>query len=167
MVPVIVAALWGSSWHQVSGPINTISLTVFASLAPLAVPGSVDHVRLALTLALMVGLVQLAMGLARLGWLGNFIPHTVIVALTAGAGLLIIAAQLRTFFGIDVPVSADFGHTLAAFVRAVATIDPWTAATGVVTVGAAVLARRTSRFSPMIAGLRRDRSSPSRRDSPA
>lgn len=102
MVPVIVAALWGSSWHQVSGPINTISLTVFASLAPLAVPGSVDHVRLALTLALMVGLVQLAMGLARLGWLGNFIPHTVIVALTAGAGLLIIAAQLRTFFGIDV-----------------------------------------------------------------
>jgi SulP family sulfate permease len=153
MVPVVVAALWGSSWHQVSGPTNTISLAVFASLAPMAVPGSVDYVRLALTLALMVGAVQLAMGIARLGWLVNFISHTVIVAFTAGAGLLIIAAQLRTFFGVDVPVSADFSHNVAAFLRAAGTADPWTCATGIVTVLAAVLARRVSRVPPMIAGL--------------
>ncbi len=153
MVPVVVAALWGSSWHQVSGPTNTISLAVFASLAPMALPGSADYVRLALTLALMVGLVQLAMGLARLGWLVNFISHTVIVAFTAGAGLLIIAAQLRTFFGVDVPVSADFGRNVVAFLRAAAKADPWTTATGVVTIAAAILARRLSRVPPMIAGL--------------
>ena len=66
MLPVVVAALWGSSWHQMSGPTNTISLAVFATMAPLAAPGSADYVKLVLTLALLIGLMQLAMGLARL-----------------------------------------------------------------------------------------------------
>src|SRR5690349_18249365 len=50
MVPVVVAALWGSSWHQISGPTNTISLAVFATVAPFAAPGSPDYIRLVLTL---------------------------------------------------------------------------------------------------------------------
>ena len=110
IVPVIVAALWGSSWHQISGPTNALSLVVFATVAPLAVPLSAGYISLVLTLTLMVGLLQLAMGLARLGTLVNFISHTVIVGFTAGAGLLIIAAQLRTFFGVRAE-----GH--AAFLR--------------------------------------------------
>ena len=40
MLPAIVAALWGSSWHQMSGPTNALSLVVFATMAPLAAPGS-------------------------------------------------------------------------------------------------------------------------------
>jgi SulP family sulfate permease len=40
MIPTLIAALWGSSWHQMSGPSNTISLAVFATIAPLAMPGS-------------------------------------------------------------------------------------------------------------------------------
>jgi SulP family sulfate permease len=142
MLPVIVAALWGSSWHQVSGPTNTVSLAVFATLAPLAVPGSDDYIRLALTLALLVGGIQLAMGLARLGWLVNFISHTVIVGFTAGAGLLIVAAQLRTFFGVDAPAGADFARNVIGFLGRAGNADGWTTATGVVTVAAALLARR-------------------------
>ena len=75
---------------------------MFATLAPLAAPPACRYVTLVLTLTLMVGLLQLGMGLARLGALVNFISHTVIVGFTAGAGLLIIAAQLRNFFGIPV-----------------------------------------------------------------
>ncbi|MEX0637604.1 MAG: SulP family inorganic anion transporter, partial [Burkholderiales bacterium] len=66
MVPAVVAAFFGSSWHAVSGPTNAVSLYVFATLAPLAAPASPQYISLALTLALMSGVIMLAMGLLRL-----------------------------------------------------------------------------------------------------
>jgi len=108
MVPAVVAALWGSSWHLVSGPTNAISLVVFATMSSIAEPGSADYVSLVLTLTFMVGLMQLAMGLARLGTLVNFISHTVVIGFTAGAALLIIASQIKNFFGIHVPHGTMF-----------------------------------------------------------
>jgi sulfate permease, SulP family len=142
MVPAIVAALWGSSWQMVSGPTNALSLVVFAALSPLATPGSAPYVTLALTLSLMMGAAQLAMGLARLGALVNFISHTVIVGFTAGAGLLIIASQLRHFFGIPIEPGATFFVTLTQLGRAFVDVDPAITATGAVTLAVAILARR-------------------------
>ena len=142
MLPVIVAALWGSSWHQISGPTNALSLVVFATIAPLALPQSGEYITLVLTLAFLVGLMQLAMGVARLGALVNFISHTVIVGFTAGAGLLIIAAQLRNFFGIRIPVGADFFESLYAFGRGIAALEPWTTAVATLTLVVALLSRR-------------------------
>ena len=88
MLPAIVGALWGSSWHLVSGPTNATSLMVFATVGALAAPFSAVYVSLVLTLNLMVGLIKLGLGVARLGALVNFISTTVIVGFTAGAGLL-------------------------------------------------------------------------------
>ncbi|MDH5541228.1 MAG: SulP family inorganic anion transporter, partial [Rhizobacter sp.] len=79
MLPAIVAALWGSSWHLVSGPTTAISIVVFATISPLAVPGSPEYVGLVLTLTFMVGVFQLALGALRLGALVNFVSHTVVV----------------------------------------------------------------------------------------
>jgi len=142
MLPVIVAALWGSSWHQISGPTNAMSLVVFATIAPMALPQSGEYITLVLTLALLVGLMQLAMGMARLGALVNFISHTVIVGFTAGAGLLIIAAQLRSFFGIRIPAGAAFFDSLHAFVRDVTALDPWTTAVATLTLVVALAWRQ-------------------------
>jgi len=154
MLPVAVAALWGSSWHQVSGPTNTISLAVFATVAPMAAPGSADYIRLVLTLTLLVGLVEIAMGLARLGALVNFISHTVVVGFTAGAGLLIIAAQLGNFTGVPVPSGAGFFESLRTFVRYAGSADPWIFATGALTLVAAIAAKRwLPRIPYMIVGL--------------
>jgi len=154
MVPVIVAALYGSSWHLVSGPTNALSLVVFATVAPLALPGSDEYIRLVLTLCLLVGAIQLVLGLARLGTLVNFISHTVIVGFTAGAALLIIVAQLRNFFGIPIPTGAGFLASLRAFATGLASIDPWITATGVVTIAAALAAKKATRhLPPMIAGM--------------
>ena len=55
MVPAVVAALWGSSRQAVSGPTTAVSLFVFATLSPLASPGSPEYVQLALTLSFMAG----------------------------------------------------------------------------------------------------------------
>lgn len=151
IVPAIVAALWGSSWHLVSGPTNALSLVVLATVAPLAVPGSGEYIGLVLTLTLLVGAVQLAMGLARLGALVNFISHTVIVGFTAGAALLIVAAQLPRFFGVPSAGDANFFRGLHAFARNFAQLDPLVTATGVVTLVAAILSRRYLRRIPYMA----------------
>jgi SulP family sulfate permease len=56
MVPAIIAALFGSSWHLVSGPTTAISIVVFASISPLAEPGSPQFISLVLTLTFLTGL---------------------------------------------------------------------------------------------------------------
>ena len=142
MVPAIVAALWGSSWHLVSGPTTAISIVVFASISPLAEPGSPQYIGLVLTLTLLAGLIQLAMGLARLGTLVNFISHTVITGFTAGAAILIAASQIKHFFGIDMPRGAHFHQVLIQFGAHIPDIQPWVMTVGVVTLVSGVLARR-------------------------
>lgn len=142
MVPAVVAALWGSSWHLVSGPTTAISIVVFASISPLAEPGSPQFIGLVLTLTLLAGLIQLAMGLARLGMLVNFISHTVIIGFTAGAAILIAASQIKNFFGLDMPRGAHFHEVLVQFGSHITDTQPWVLAVGAVTLAAGILAKR-------------------------
>ena len=142
MLPAVVAALWGSSWHLVSGPTNAISLVVFATMAQIALPGSDQYLTLVLTLSFIVGAVQLAMGLAGLGVLVNFISHTVVVGFTAGAAMLIFAAQIHNFFGVPIPAGASFPQSLYALFTGLHRIEPPTVLIGVATLGAGMAARR-------------------------
>jgi len=100
MVPAVIAALFGSSRHLVSGPTNAISVVLFASLAALAEPGSARYIELALAVTLLCGAIQLALGLARLGALVSFISHTVIVGFMAAAAIVIVESQLHALLGI-------------------------------------------------------------------
>ncbi|MFP5403384.1 MAG: SulP family inorganic anion transporter [Gammaproteobacteria bacterium] len=142
MVPAIVAALWGSSRHLVSGPTTAISIVVFAAISPLAEPGSPQFIGLVLTLTFLAGAIQLAMGLARLGMLVNFISHTVIIGFTAGAALLIAGSQVKNFFGLAIPREARFHEILLEFGRHLEDVQPWVMTVGVVTLVAGLLARR-------------------------
>ena len=142
MVPAIVGALWGSSWHLVSGPTTAISIVVFASISPLAEPGSAQFIGLVLTLTLLAGLIQLAMGLARLGALVNFISHTVIIGFTAGAAILIATSQIKNFFGVDIPRGAHFHEVLMQFSSHIMDTQPWVLAVGTVTLVSGILAKR-------------------------
>ena len=142
MVPAVVAALFGSSRHLVSGPTTAASVVLFASLSALAEPGSVDYIRLALTLTFMVGIFELALGLARLGFLVNFISHSVIVGFTAGAAIHIAAGQLDSFLGLNIPRGLQVHETLFAVVLLLDQINPFVCAVGVVTVAAGVVAKR-------------------------
>ncbi len=112
MVPAVIAALFGSSWHLVSGPTTAASVIMFASLSGIATPGSAEYVSLAITLAFMVGMLQLIMGLVRLGALVNFISHSVVVGFTAGAACLIAAKQAEDFLGIDIPDGSHLINTI-------------------------------------------------------
>jgi sulfate permease, SulP family len=154
MVPAVVAAFFGSSWHAVSGPTNAVSLYVFATLAPLALPGSPQYIAYALTLAFMAGVIMLSMGLLRLGRLVNFVSHSVVVGFTAGAAVLIVASQLKNFFGLELPASSAFLTTLRAFLGQFLELKPWVLVVGGVTLASGILARRYVRRVPfMIAAL--------------
>ena len=154
MVPTIVAALWGSSLHAVSGPTNAVSLVVFATVSSLAEPGSAQYIHLVLTLSFMSGLMMLALGIMRLGTLVNFISHTVVVGFTAGAAVLIFGAQLRNFFGVAIPRGMSFLRTLEAFVLQISSIQPYVLLVAVVTLVTGILARRFLKQVPyMIAAM--------------
>jgi len=142
MAPAVVAALWGSSWHLVSGPTTAISVLVLATLSPLAEPGSEQYIGMVLTLSLLVGLMQLAMGAARLGAAVNFISHTVIVGFTAGAACLIAASQMKNFFGLDVPRGTSFHGTMLYAIDHLGESHLWVTLVGAATLGAGIAARR-------------------------
>jgi SulP family sulfate permease len=152
MVPVVVAALWGSSWQMVSGPTTALSIVVFSTLSAFAEAGTPDYVKLALTLTFMVGLIQLGLGLLRMGGLVNFVSHSVIVGFTGGAALLIISNQVGSFFGIHVPRGASFFETFAQLYHELAHINPYVVAVSGVTVLAGYVFKRHVSKIPYLIG---------------
>ena len=154
MVPAIVAALFGSSRQLVSGPTTAASIVLFSSLSALAVPGSAAYVQYALTLTFMVGAIQLAMGLARLGTLVNFVSHSVIVGFTSGAAVLIAASQLKNFLGVQMPGGLRFHEILTHLWQLLGDIDSDSVVVGLATLAVGIAFRHYwPRFPYMIAAL--------------
>jgi SulP family sulfate permease len=142
VVPAIIAALFGSSWHLVSGPTTAASVVLFSSLSNLAQPGSAQYVGLALTLAFMVGMIQLVMGFARLGAIVNFISHSVVIGFTAGAAVLIMFNQVKNFFALDIERGAHPHEVVVHFINHLSEIGWPTVAVGVITMAAGIGVRR-------------------------
>lgn len=154
IVPCIIAALFGSSRHVMSGPTNANSLALFAVLAPLAAAGSPAYIQLALAVTILVGLVQWCVGFLKLGSLANFISPSALFGFTSGAAVLIAVHALKDALGLAA------GHTH----RAVELVGDmagrlgelqWSAvAVSLCTVVAALLVRRWDKRKPhLLAGL--------------
>ena len=148
MVTPIVAALFGSSFHLVSGPTTAISIVVFSAISHHASPGSPEFISLALTLTFLAGVYQLAFGLARLGSLVNFVSHTVVIGFTAGAAILIVTSQMKHILGIEIPKGESFLHTWYDIYVGMGDINPYLVVVALVTLLAAVVAKRVSRRLP-------------------
>ncbi|MHB1249206.1 MAG: SulP family inorganic anion transporter [Polaromonas sp.] len=154
VIPGIIAALFGSSWHVMSGPTNTNSLALFAMLSPLALAFSPLYIQLALAVTVMVGVMQWLIGALRLGVLANFISPAVLFGFTSGAAILIAVYALPDLLGL----AAAPGHSAAAVLRHVLTqlpaAQPAALAVGFVTIAVALLMRRWQRNSPyLLTGL--------------
>ncbi len=154
MLPAIVAAMWGSSWHLVSGPTTAISIVVFATISPLASPGSSAYIALVLTLTFLVGVFKLTMGVLRLGTLVNFVSHAVVLGFTAGAAVLIAASQVKNFFGIDIARGSSVYRILLALGEQFTHINPYVTSVACTTVLIGVLTRRRWPKAPyLIVGM--------------
>ncbi|MFA5171827.1 MAG: SulP family inorganic anion transporter [Sulfuriferula sp.] len=142
MVPAIIGAMFGSSWHLVSGPTTAISIAVFASVSPYAEPGSAQYISLVLTLTFMAGLFQLIMGLARMGVLVNFISHTVVIGFTAGAAVLIAGSQIKNFLGLQMARGLPFHEVLQQVYLQFDKINPYVTTVGVVTLVSGMILKK-------------------------
>jgi len=107
ILPPLAYALFGTSMTQSVGPQAITALLVAGVLAPLALPASPEYVLLAARLALLTGLILLACGLLRLGFLVNYLSQPVMSGFTNGAVLLIAAGQVPSLLG-----PADLGIPL-------------------------------------------------------
>jgi len=110
MITPIIAALFGSSYHLISGPTTTGSIVVFAIISKFVNPESdlEAFISMAILLSFMAGVIKLVMGLAKMGKLVNFVSNSVVIGFAAGAGILIAFKQLKYVFGIEVPKGSSF-----------------------------------------------------------
>lgn len=142
IVTPIVAALFGSSRHAVSGPTTPVSLTIFAAISQLAEPGSVNYIELVLLLTFMVGVIQLGFGLGRMGVFVNFISPTVVTAFTAGAAILIAISQIKNVFGLPISPAASVLSTVRQFAHFFWEIKIPTFSVAIFTMAAALIFKK-------------------------
>ncbi|MBY6122313.1 SulP family inorganic anion transporter [Mameliella alba] len=141
MVPTVIAALVGSSWQAVSGPATAISVLVFGALSGSFEPGSPEFVSAAIALAFMVGILQLIMGLARLGEAVEFVSHSVMTGFVTGAAILIAFSQAKHVLGVDLPKTASVADLATELFRAIPQADPRSAVIATVAIMTAVVIR--------------------------
>jgi SulP family sulfate permease len=111
-LPPIAAALFGSSRQLATGPVAVVSLMTSASLGPLATSGSQGYIAYAILLCFMVGLLQFALGVLRLGVLVNFLSHPVVNGFTNAAALIIASSQVSKLFGVHVDEASHHYETV-------------------------------------------------------
>lgn len=141
IVPAIIAALFGSSYHLISGPTTAISIVIYTSLSPLAPPSGPEYIQLALTLTFLAGLFQFGLGLARLGALVNFVSHSVVVGFTAGAAILIATSQFSNLLGLATAKKHSFIHVWAELAAHITDTNLYVLAIGLATLLIALVFR--------------------------
>lgn len=157
-MPVMIGALWGSSKQLQTGPVAVVSLLTASALIPLV--GDPDkmtseqlislYVPLAIMLALMVGVFQLALGLFRLGIIVNFLSHPVIVGFTNAAAMVIGLSQLSKIFGVKMERSE---HFLVDIYNVLAQVGGTHLPTLLMGVGAFVVMWSMKRYLPKVPGV--------------
>lgn len=149
-LPVIVASMWGASRFLHTGPVALLSLMSAAAIEPLASRGSEEFIQLSLLLALMVGVLRLALGLFRMGVLINLASHPVILGFTNAAALIIGLSLVNSFINVPMPRSDTFLFDLWQVVQQLPLAHWPTIAFGVSTL---ILLSLLKRFFPKLPGV--------------
>ncbi len=152
IAPLLLYALFGTSRVLAVGPVAVVSLMTATAIGSLAATGTAHYAVLALTLAFLSGLILLAMGLLRLGFLANFLSHPVMSGFISASALLITAAQLKTLLGLPVP-GRDFTDIVWGMAQQLPQLHGLTALLGGATLAFLLWARRGLRPLLLRAGL--------------
>ncbi|NOG31111.1 sulfate permease [Halomonas sp. TBZ9] len=101
ILPQLVYTLFGTSRTLAIGPVAIIALMTAAALSGVATPGSAAYLEAALVLAVLSGVILIAMGLLKMGFFSNFLSHPVISGFLTASGILIAASQFSALLGVD------------------------------------------------------------------
>ncbi|MCB1358146.1 MAG: sulfate permease, partial [Maritimibacter sp.] len=112
ILPLVAYAIFGTSRALAVGPVAVVSLLTAAAVGNLALPGTSDYIVAAIALAFLSGVMLVAMGLFRLGFVANFLSHPVIAGFITASGIIIAVSQLKHILGIEAS-----GHSLVHIVE--------------------------------------------------
>jgi len=103
LIPLVLYAVLGTSRQLSIGPVAISSILILSGVATISTPGSADYISYVLMAGVLIGIVQLSMGMLRLGFLSNFLSQPVISGFMSAAAVIILASQLKDILGIDTP----------------------------------------------------------------
>src|SRR3989338_9135731 len=146
-----IASLWGSSRQLSTGPVAIVSFLTLTSLIPLASPGSPEYLGLAATLAFLVGIIYLLIGIFRLGFIFQLVPPSVVFGFSSAAAVIIIITQIPPLLGIGLPQHDLAFETVANILRMLPSLSLPTFAVGVCATVFLLFSRRLPDVFP--AGL--------------
>ena len=150
LIPVAIASLWSSTPITSTGPVLITGLLTFSTLSPLAQPGSPQYVSLALSLAIIVGCIQLAIGLFRLGKLIHFISNAVIIGFVQASAIIITISQLPKLLGLSTVSHSHFITRYLLTSKEIFTSSPETITIAIITIVSIGLIKRIAPKLPFI-----------------
>jgi sulfate permease, SulP family len=117
IVPLVIYGLLGTSRALAVGPVAMVSLLVASALGHMGLSSVAEYVQWAILLSLMVGMIQLAMGVSKVGFLVNFLSHPVLSGFTSAVAIVIGLSQFKHLIGVSVPRTEStielVGHIVA------------------------------------------------------
>ncbi len=141
-VPLVAYAVLGTSGQLAFGPVAIVSLLTASTIAPLADGDPAAYVTLAALLALLVGGIQVMLGLLRAGRLTTLLSHSVIAGFTSAAAIVIATSQLDKLLGVSIGRPEGWVERILALGRAVPDTSLTTLIVGLVAIAALAAGRR-------------------------
>ncbi|MGL6140029.1 MAG: SulP family inorganic anion transporter, partial [Planktothrix sp.] len=116
--PQIVYACLGTASMLSVAPVAVDSLMVATAVSAIATENTPEYWGYALTLALLVGIIELLIGIFRLGFIANFLSQAVISGFISAAAILIGFSQVKHLLGIKIPQTESFFDTVVSIIQA-------------------------------------------------
>jgi sulfate permease, SulP family len=135
ILPAILYPLIGTSRVLAVGPVAVDSLMVAAAIANFSPQSTPEYLALAVTLAFLVGAIEIIMGILRLGFLVNFLSRSVTSGFISGAAVIIGFSQVKHLLGLKIPATESFGELVTLIVRNLSQTNWLTLALGIASVG--------------------------------
>lgn len=148
LVPQIMYAIFGSSRQVAIGPVAMDSLIVATGVSTLALAGSESYIAIAILLALMVGVIQLIMGVFSLGFIVNFLSKPVITGFTSAVALIIGVNQFRNLFGVDFIQSDQIQYIIEDICLQIGNLNYQTTVIGIISVLVIIIFRKINKKIP-------------------
>ncbi len=146
---ILFGALWGSSRQLITGPVGVMSLLTIGALAPFAGSSPAHMAILAAALAVMVGIIQIALGALRFGFVMRLVPQSVLTGFSISAAMVIALTQVPALIGIGgIAPSALASESFLVIARHIGELNPVTAGVGFASFIAIVVLRRMGNAFP-------------------
>lgn len=158
ILPIIVYALLGSSSTLSVGPVAIASIMTASALSSVVETGLISYLDGAITLAVLSGAILFFLGVARFGFIANFLSHSVVSGFITASALIIALSQLKHVFGVSIQGHSVY-ELLTALYQEIHRANLTTCAIGISALIFLVLARKYAWRLFILAGVSTEKAS--------